>query len=97
MQPDKIVVFESKNIRRIWHNDEWYFSVIDVRGALSDAPDDLTARKYWNKLAQRLRAESSKVVTNCHRLKWLAPDGKMRETDCANIQGIFRIFRPHNW
>ena len=93
MQQDKIVVFESKNIRRIWHNEEWYFSVVDVCGVLTDAPDDLTARKYWNKLVQRLRAEGSEVVTNCHRLKLLAPDGKMRETDCANTQGMFRIIQ----
>jgi DNA-damage-inducible protein D len=55
-----------------------------------DAPNDLTARKYRNKLAQRLRAEGSEVVTNCHRLKLEAPDGKMRETDCANAKGMFR-------
>ena len=93
MQQDKIVVFESKKIRRIWHNEEWYFSVVDVCGALTDASNDLTARKYWNKLAQRLRAEGSEVVTNCHRLKLEAPDGKMRETDCANTKGMFRIIQ----
>lgn len=78
MEHNKIIVFESKTIRRIWHKEEWYFSVVDVCGALTDAPNDLTARKYWNKLAQRLRAEGSEVVTNCHRLKLEAPDGKMR-------------------
>jgi DNA-damage-inducible protein D len=80
MEPHKIVVFESKKIRRLWHEEEWYFSVVDVCGALMDASTDLTARKYWNKLSQRLRAEGSEVVTNCHRLKLEAPDGKMRET-----------------
>jgi DNA-damage-inducible protein D len=80
MEHHKIVVFESKKIRRIWHEEEWYFSVVDICGALTDAPNDLTARKYWNKLAQRLRVEGSEVVTNCHRLKLEAPDGKMRET-----------------
>jgi DNA-damage-inducible protein D len=84
MEPNKIVVFESKKIRRIWHNEEWFFSVVDVCGALTDSPTDLTARKYWNKLSQRLREEGSEVVTNCHRLKLAAPDGKFRETDCAN-------------
>ncbi len=93
MEPHKIVVFESKKIRRIWHEEEWYFSVVDVCGALTDAPNDLTARKYWNKIAQRLRAEGSEVVTNCHRLKLEAPDGKMRETDCANTKGMFRIIQ----
>jgi prophage antirepressor-like protein len=73
MEPNKIVVFESKKIRRIWHNEEWFFSVVDVCGALTDSPTDLTARKYWNKLSQRLREEGSEVVTNCHRLKLAAP------------------------
>ncbi|MDP3042960.1 MAG: Bro-N domain-containing protein, partial [bacterium] len=69
------------------------FSVVDVAQALIDQADDYTARKYWNKLAQRLREEGSEVVTNCHRLKLLAPDGKMRETDCANTEGMFRIIQ----
>ncbi|EFK97833.1 conserved hypothetical protein [sediment metagenome] len=93
MEQNKIVVFESKKIRRIWHNEEWYFSVADVCGALMNSPDDLTARKYWNKLSQRLREEGSEVVTNCHRLKLEAPDGKMRETDCANTKAMFRIIQ----
>jgi hypothetical protein len=90
---NKIVVFESKKIRRIWHNEEWFFSVVDVCGALTDTHDDLTARKYWNKLSQRLRDEGSEVVTNCHRLKLEAPDGKMRETDCSNTKSLFRIIQ----
>jgi len=65
--------------------------VVDVCGALIDSFDDLTARKYWNKLSQRLREEGSEVVTFCHRLKLPAEDGKMRETDCADTEGIFRI------
>jgi DNA-damage-inducible protein D len=69
-EQNKIIVFESKRIRRTWHNDEWYFSVVDVCGALTDQIDDLRARKYWNKLAQRLRSERSEVVTICHRLKY---------------------------
>jgi DNA-damage-inducible protein D len=93
MEQNKIVVFESKKIRRIWHEEEWFFSVVDVCGALTDASTDLTARKYWNKVSQRLRAEGSEVVTNCHRLKLAAPDGKMRETDCANTRGLFRIIQ----
>lgn len=90
---NKIIVFESKKIRRVWHNEEWYFSVVDVCGALTNQPDELKARKYWNKLAQRLRVEGSEVVTNCHRLKLEAPDGKMRETDCSNTEGMFRIIQ----
>ena len=92
-EQNKIIVFESKKIRRTWHNEEWYFSVADVCGALTDQEDDLRARKYWNKLSQRLSAEGSEVVTNCHRLKLEAPDGKMRETDCANTEGMFRIIQ----
>ncbi|PKM92119.1 MAG: hypothetical protein CVU81_02205 [Euryarchaeota archaeon HGW-Euryarchaeota-1] len=72
MESDKaLVVFQGKEIRREWHNNEWYFSVVDVAQALTDQVDDYIARKYWNKLAQRLRDEGSEVVTNCHRLKLL--------------------------
>lgn len=60
MKQNKIVVFESKMIRRIWHNDEWYFSVVDVCRALTDSPD---AGAYWRKLKQRLNKEGSEVVT----------------------------------
>ena len=92
-EQNKIIVFESRRIRRLWYNEEWYFSVVDVCGALIDQSDDLKARKYWNKLSQRLRAEGSEVVTICHRLKLEAPDGKMRETDCSNTEGLFRIIQ----
>lgn len=90
MTQNKIVVFESKKIIRIWHNEEWYFSVVDVCGALTDSPD---AGVYWRKLKQRLNQEGSEVVTFCHRLKLEATDGKMRETDCANTKGMFRIIQ----
>ncbi len=66
MPQNKIVVFESKKIRRIWHDEEWYFSVVDVCGALTDSPD---AGAYWRKLKQRLNNEGSQVVTFCHGLK----------------------------
>jgi len=89
----KIAIFQQKEIRKTIYNDEWWFSVIDICGVLTDAPDNLTARKYWNKLAQRLRDEGSEAVTFCHRLKLKATDGKMRETDCANTQGIFRLIQ----
>lgn len=87
---NKIIVFESKKIRRMWYNEEWYFSVVDVCGALTDSPD---AGAYWRKLKQRLIAEGSEVVTFCHGLKIKAPDGKMRETDCSNTEGMFRIIQ----
>jgi len=83
-----IAIFETKKIRRIWYNDEWWFSVVDVVRALTDSEDP---RKYWNKLSQRLKEESNEVVTICHQLKLVAEDGKLRETDCSNTEGLFRI------
>ena len=90
---NKLVVFENKKIRRIWHKKEWFYSVVDVVGVLTDSVDYQTARKYWNKLSQRLRNEGSELVTICHRLKLIAEDEKMRLTDCANTKGIFRIIQ----
>ena len=86
----KIIVFETANIRRTLHNGEWYFSVVDIVSALTQSLD---AGAYWRKLKQRLGAEGSEVVTFCHGLKLLAPDGKMRETDCASTETIFRIIQ----
>ncbi len=88
-----IIVFQGKQFRRLWYNDEWYYSVIDIIAFLIEQGDFQTARKYWNKLSQRLREEGSEVVTNCHRLKLPAPDGKLRETDCANTKTLFRIIQ----
>jgi NAD-dependent DNA ligase len=93
MDTAKIALFKGTKIRKILHNNEWWFSVVDVCSALTDQADSLKARKYWNKLAQRLREEGSEVVTKCHQLKLLAEDGKMRLTDCANTEGIFRIIQ----
>lgn len=87
---NKIIVFESNAIRRVWRKDEWWFSIVDVVSALTDSLD---AGAYWRKLKQRLLEEGSQVVTNCHGLKLEAPDGKMRETDCANTKGMFRIIQ----
>ena len=83
-------VFQEKTIRRAWHNEEWWFSVVDVCGVLTDSPD---AGAYWRKLKQRLGAEGSEAVTFCHGLKLEAPDGKQRVTDCANNEGLFRIIQ----
>jgi len=87
---NKIALFEKKQTRKIWHNEEWYFSVVDICFALTESSD---AGAYWRKLKQRLNEEGSEVVTFCHGLKLLAPDGKMRETDCANTEGILRIIQ----
>lgn len=93
MQVHQIALFKGKKIRKTLHNGEWWFSVVDIIQVLMEQDDDLIARKYWNKLAERLRNEGSEVVTKCHRLKLEAPDGKMRETDCADTEGIFRIIQ----
>ena len=90
METTKIAVFRGKQIRKTLHNDEWWFSVVDICGALTESTD---AGAYWRKLKQRLKEEGSQVVTFCHGLKLEAPDGKMRDTDCANTEGIFRIIQ----
>lgn len=77
-----LAVFQEKTIRRTWHNEEWWFSVVDVVGALTNSND---AGAYWRKLKQRLNAESAQPVTFCHGLKLAAPDGKQRITDCATF------------
>ena len=81
-----LIVFQDRKIRRLWHNEEWFFSVVDIAAVLTEQGDAQKARKYWNKLSQRLREEGSEVVTNCHRLKLPAKDGKLRKTDCANTK-----------
>ncbi len=86
----KIAIFKGKEVRKTLHKNEWWFSVVDVCGVLTDSAD---AGAYWRKLKQRLNEEGSEVVTNCHGLKLEAPDGKMRETDCANTEGVFRIIQ----
>ena len=88
---NSLIVFQDKKIRRTWHENEWFYSVIDIIAVLTEQDDFQIARKYWNKLSQRLREEGSEVVTFCHRLKLPAPDSKLRETDCANTRSIFRI------
>ena len=91
MTQNKIVVFESKKIIRIWHNEEWYFSVVDVVGALTDSANP---RDYWFKMKTRVKSEDGiELSTICRQLKLEAPDGKMRETDCANTKGMFRIIQ----
>ena len=88
-----IVVFNNKKIRRVLKEGEWFYSVVDIVAILTEQNDFQMSRKYWNKLAERLRKEGSEVVTFCHRLKLLAEDGKFRETDCANKETIFRIIQ----
>ncbi|MFA5141533.1 MAG: Bro-N domain-containing protein [Candidatus Woesearchaeota archaeon] len=90
-QEKALVVFQDKNIRRVWHNDEWWYSVADIIGVLIDSED---SRTYWKVLKHRLLEEgSNETVTNCNQLKLVAEDGKMRETDCANTKSLFRIIQ----
>ncbi len=88
-----LAIFEDFKIRR--HYDEekekWYFSVVDIVAALTNQKDFQTARNYWKVLKIHLKQEGSQVVTNCNRLKMVAQDGKMRETDVADTETIFRI------
>lgn len=90
MVDSSVKLFESQEIRSAWNEDEeeWYFSIVDVVGALTESQD---GREYWNKLKQRLKDEGNETVTNCHQLKLKAADGKMRLTDVATTEQILRI------
>ena len=92
---DKLQMFEDRPIRTAWDEmqEEWYFSIVDVVTVLTESGDYNTGRKYWNKLKQRLKAEGSELVTNCHQLKMKAADGKRRLTDVANTEQLLRIIQ----
>lgn len=94
-EQNKIQLFEDQPIRTAWdeEKEEWYFSVVDVVQTLTEQPDFQTARKYWNKLKQRLKEEGSQLVTNCHQLKMTAADGKRRMTDVADTEQLLRIIQ----
>ena len=87
---NKIKVFESKQVRTLWNEteEEWYFSVVDVVEVLTDSANPQT---YWRVLKKRLKDEGNETVTNCNALKMLAPDGKMRKTDCLDTKGVLRL------
>ena len=91
----KISTFEDKKIRRRWdeRREKWYFSVIDVVAALTEQSNFNRAKTYWTTLKNRLKNEGSEVVTNCDQLKMLARDGKMRETDVADVETILRLIQ----
>jgi len=88
-----LAIFEGYNIRR--HYDEpsetWWFSVVDIIRVLTQQPDFTTARKYWNKLKERLDKEGSQLVTSCHQLKMPAADGKSYLTDVATAETLLRL------
>lgn len=90
---NNIQIFEGKKIRSVWDNEkeEWYFSVVDVVGILTDS---LNPNNYWKVLKKRLKDEGNELVTNCNQLKMKShKDGKMYMTDVADIQGIFRVIQ----
>ena len=92
---NEIQLFEDQKIRVAWdaEREEWYFSIVDVVGVLTDSPDYNTGRKYWNRLKQRLKDEGSELVTNCHQLKMRGADGKNRLTDVADTEQLLRIIQ----
>lgn len=87
-----IKIFEDKKVRTLWdeHEEKWYISIVDVIGALTQSVDSAA---YWRKLKQRLKAEGNETVTNCHGLKMKAVDGKMRLTDVADTEQLFRLIQ----
>lgn len=92
---NSIKLFGGDKIRAVWDDEQekWYFSVVDVVAVLTESKDFQTARKYWNKLKQRLMEEGFEPVTNCHQLKMPAADGKMRLTDVADTEQLLRIIQ----
>lgn len=88
----KLQMFENQPIRTAWdeEQEEWYFSVVDVVGALTESADPTA---YWRKLKQRLKAEGNETVTNCHGLKMKAADGKRRLTDVSTTEQLLRIIQ----
>src|SRR4030042_7157951 len=88
---NKLIIFESKKIRRMWYNNEWFFSVIDVVAVLTDS---VNPRDYWFKMKLREKTEAGiELSTFCRQLKLQSSDGKKYATDCANTQSMFRIIQ----
>ncbi len=88
-----MTLFEDYQIRRVYDEEAeiWWFSVVDIVQVLTQQDDYQTARKYWNKLKQRLNDEGSQLVTNCHQLKMKSTDGKQRLTDTATAETLLRL------
>lgn len=87
---DQVQLFEEKKVRSVWDDEaeEWYFSLADVAGLLSDSSNP---QAYWRKLKERLKKEGNETVTNCHALKLLSPDGKRRMADVGNTEQVLRL------
>ncbi len=89
---DAVQLFENRRVRSVWDSEaeKWYVSIVDVIGVLTNSVD---GRKYWNKLKQRLKEEGNELATSCHQLKMRASDGKMRLTDVAGVEQLFRLIQ----
>ena len=90
MQENKLALFEEKEIRRVWHKEDWYFSIVDVVTILTNSPEP---RRYWSDLKIKLQQEGNETYGNIVQLKLKAMDGKLRLTDVANTTGILRIIQ----
>ena len=92
---EAIKIFEEKKVRTVWDDDEekWYFSIVDVVSVLTDSTDYQISRNYWKVLKNRLLKEGNETVTNCNQLKMRAADGKMRITDVADVEQLFRLIQ----
>ena len=90
-----IKLFQSQQIRSLWNEEEqeWYFSVVDVVGVLTEQPTQERARNYWKVLKSRLKEEGNESVTNCNQLKMQSSDGKYYKTDATNTKGLLRIIQ----
>ncbi len=95
MTEKELAIFEDYQIRREYDekSETWYFSIVDIIRVLLQQPEHQTARKYWNKLKERLVSEGSQLVTNCHQLKMVAADGKKYLTDVANPETLLRLIQ----
>ena len=91
-QKQSLQIFEDRKIRTVWDDEQekWYFSIVDTVEILTESKD---ATAYWRKLKQRLKAEGNETVTNCHAFKMRALDGKMRLTDVADTEQLFRLIQ----
>ncbi len=94
-QKQSLQIFEDRKIRTVWDDEQgkWYFSIVDTVETLTEQKDHQGARNYWKVLKSRLKKEGNETVTNCNRLKLQAEDGKMRLTDVADTEQLFRLIQ----
>ena len=92
---EALKLFQDKKVRTVWDDEQekWYFSIVDVVAVLTDSVDYQAARNYWKVLKNRLSKEGNETVTNCNQLKMQAADGKMRLTDVADTEQLFRLIQ----